>query len=158
MPIKYNTTKTKKQNKFSEKISINGGFINEPKSICNAFNEYFVNVGNSLSNCIRIAANCQFTSTSLIENNFKNSFFLRPMGKTEVIKHINGLNLPKSAGKYGIPVKYIKYAAKVISPTLTSIYSNCISTGCFPHILKVAEIIPIYKAGSKNLCSNYRPI
>jgi len=49
----------------------------------------------------------------------------------------------KSSGKNGIPIKYIKLAAKVISPTLASIYNNCIITGCFPDVLKIAEIIPI---------------
>ena len=33
-----------------------------------------------------------------------------------------------------------------------------IASGCFPDILKIAEIIPVYKAGAKNICSNYRPI
>ena len=44
------------------------------------------------------------------------------------------------------------------SPMLANIYNACIASGCFPNILKLAEVIPIYKAGPKNLCSNYRPI
>ena len=179
----------------------------------------------------------RLTSTLLIDNNPKSSFFLQLIGETEVINHINGLNSVKSTGKYGISAKYIKLASKVISPTLSrvhdnwpqqtdceptereqtdrkerrlaekgdpkyiftiprailpkpslcdeitamksvtksllrgqfvcgqltwlalsNIYSNCIRTGCFPYILKVAQVIPIHKAGSKNLCSNYIPI
>ena len=64
----------------------------------------------------------------------------------------------KSVGKSGIPVKYIKLAVDVISPILANIYNCCIATGCFPDILEIAEVIPIYKAGAKNICSNYRPI
>ena len=64
----------------------------------------------------------------------------------------------KSTGKFGIPVKYIKIAVDVISPILTKIYNQCIITGSFPDVLKVAEVIPIHKAGPKDICSNYRPI
>ena len=28
----------------------------------------------------------------------------------------------------------------------------------FPDVLKVAEIVPIFKSGSTELCSNYKPI
>ena len=64
----------------------------------------------------------------------------------------------KSVGKTGIPVKYIKLAVDAISLMLANRYNACIASGCFPNILKLAEVIPIYKAGPKNLCSNYRPI
>ena len=30
--------------------------------------------------------------------------------------------------------------------------------GSFPDVLKIAEVIPIHRAGPKNICSNYRPI
>ena len=46
----------------------------------------------------------------------------------------------------------------MISPILTKIYNQCIITGSFPDVLKVAEVIPIRKAGPKVICSNYRPI
>ena len=34
----------------------------------------------------------------------------------------------------------------------------CISTGYFPTVLKTAEVVPIFKKGERELCSNYRPI
>ena len=64
----------------------------------------------------------------------------------------------KSVGKFGIPVKYIKLAVDVISSILANIYNCCITFGSFPYILQIAEVISIYKAGAKNICSNYRPI
>jgi len=51
-----------------ENINVNGKIIVEPKSISNAFNDYFGNVGNKLSNAIPVDINSTFTCTSLIEN------------------------------------------------------------------------------------------
>ena len=82
---------------------------------------------------------------------------MRPIAESEILRHINGLKYSKSAGKFGIPIKYIKLSAKIVSPLLPKIYNNCIKAGCFPDILKIAEVIPLYKSGPKDICSNYRP-
>ena len=37
-------------------------------------------------------------------------------------------------------------------------YNCCIIQGIFPTCLKVAEVIPVFKSGSKTSTSNYRPI
>ena len=68
------------------------------------------------------------------------------------------MKFSKSVEKLGILVRYIKLATKVISPVLANIYHCCITAGCFPDILKIAEVIPIYKAGPKNNCLNHGPI
>ena len=36
--------------------------------------------------------------------------------------------------------------------------NKCISQGSFPDCLKIAQVISVYKKGSKTNCSNYRPI
>ena len=149
--------KNKKSNRMPQKMCINGIDSEDPKLISNTFNDYFINVGKTLSSKISIVTNCPFTETSLIPNHSQ-SFFLRPIGVQEVINHINELNTSKSGGSLGIPIKYIKLSVNVIAPILTNFYNHCITTGCFPDILKIAEVIPLYKSGSKNLCSNYHPI
>ena len=140
-------------------MCINGKAVKDPKLISNAYNEYFVNVGNTLSKNIKkpAASDCTFTETSLIVNQ-SNSFFLRQIATLEVRNCINEMKSSKSVGKSGISVKYIKLALDVISRILANIYNCCIASDCFPDILKIAEVIPIYKAGAKNICSNYRPI
>ena len=68
------------------------------------------------------------------------------------------MNPSKSTGRYGIPAKYIKISASVIVPVLTNIFNSCISTGYFPKVLKTAEVVPIFKKGERELCSNHLPI
>jgi len=45
-----------------------------------------------------------------------------------------------------------------MSKLLSSIFNLSFSSGIFPNILKVANIVPIHKKESKLLVSNYRPI
>ena len=42
--------------------------------------------------------------------------------------------------------------------TLSYIRNKSLGTGTVPTSMKIANIIPIYKAKAKNLFSNYRPI
>ena len=116
--------KSRKSNQVPKEIHVKDEIIQNPKNVSNAFNECFVNVGSCLSNKISTATDCAFSATSLITINAKNSFFLRPIAESEILRHINGLKSSKSAGKFGIPIKYIKLSAKIVSPLLAKIYNN----------------------------------
>ena len=84
--------------------------------------------------------------------------FLEPITEEEVTHYIRSLNDHKSAGATGIPIKCIKLSNVIISPILTVIFNRCITEGIFPDDLKIAQITPIFKKGSKALCGNYRLI
>ena len=150
--------KKSKADQTLKNICVDRKRIYDQQEISKFFNNYFIKVGHSLTSKISSTINCFFTDTSLIVNNNSNSFLLRPISVHEIRKHIIGMKSYKSTGKFGIPVKYIKIAVDVISPILTKIYNQRIITGSFPDVLKVAEVIPILKAGPKVICSNYRPI
>ncbi len=47
-----------------------------------------------------------------------------------------------------------------VSPTklITLIINQMLNTGIFPHKLKIAKIIPIYKKDDETIFTNYRPI
>ena len=38
-------------------------------------------------------------------------------------------------------------------PMLTKIYNQCVITGSFSNVLKIAQVISIQKAGTKDICS-----
>ena len=56
------------------------------------------------------------------------------------------------------PVKLLKIASPIIVPYLVNIINISFKTGCFPDAVKLAKVIPIFKAGSKLDINNYRPI
>ena len=52
----------------------------------------------------------------------------------------------------------IKNSFDLISEPLTQLINLSLTTGVFPDKLKVAKVIPIYKAENREHFSNYRPI
>ena len=121
--------------------------------ISNAFNNYFADIASKLASSYKTANN-----NILLPSSVPYSLFLKPITEQEISIQRGALNQNKSTPINGIPIKFIKLTAGVITPILTSLYNKCLLEGIFPNILKTAHITPVYKKGSKNSCSNYRPI
>ena len=120
-------------------------------------NNYFTNVGINLAVKISKPVLCDFNITSLIHSNI-NSIFIQPIAEDEIRMHIIRLDSSKRFGIDGIPIKYIKMAATVITPKLTQLFNICIKKGYFPQALKIAEIVPIFKKENRENFCDYRPI
>ena len=58
----------------------------------------------------------------------------------------------------GISLSLLKVVASEISPPLGHIFNLSLETGTFPEKLKSSRVVPIFKAGDKTSCDNYRPI
>ena len=130
-----------------------------PQAISYLFNKYFTEIGFNLASTIETPTiiDGKFNAMSLILSS-SNLFFLEPIVEEEVVNYIRAMNPSKSTGRNEIPAKYIKMSASVIAPVLTNIFNACISTRYFPKVLKTAKVVPIFKKGERELCSNYRPI
>ena len=83
---------------------------------------------------------------------------LQPTCASEIEHVINNLNRKKAIPLDHILTKFIKMSSSIMSTFLPDFFNNCISSGVYPDILKIAEITPIHKTGSCEKCSNYRPI
>jgi len=86
------------------------------------------------------------------------SFHLYETSEEEVVRLKGNLSDGKAINENDIPTKIIKLAKFVLAPILTRIFNKCINEGFYPDCLQVAEVIPIYKSGEQNICSNYRLI
>ena len=87
-----------------------------------------------------------------------NSFTLFETTTEEVSKLIDGLNKRKGNRINDIPTRIVKLSNGVIAPFLSNIFNICMSQGCYPSLLKIAHVIPIFKTGNREECANYRPI
>ena len=121
-------------------------------------NNYFSEIGQKLAANIKLTNSANIRSSTSFITQRCTSFYLRPITESDILKYIRQLNPSKSTGVDGIPIKYIAMSALIIAPVLTRLYNSCISTGTYPRILKIGQIVPIHKDDAKDQCCNYRPI
>ena len=86
------------------------------------------------------------------------SLFFGEIDPEEISLPISKLNEKTTVRKDNIAIKYYKIAKSLISPIISKMINKCISQGSFPDCLKIAQVIPVYKKGSKTNCSNYFPL
>jgi retron-type reverse transcriptase len=83
---------------------------------------------------------------------------LFPTDTSEIKNIIMSIKNSSACGIDQIPITVIKSVVDCISSVLASLINHSISKEIFPDALKIAKVIPIYKAGDKSLISSYRPI
>ena len=85
------------------------------------------------------------------------SFFCK-IDPSTVLNCINKLVSNKTPGYDGLQSKFVKMSASVLSNTLSKIFNECIQNSCFPSVMKLSEISPIFKKNDALLKENYRSI
>ena len=120
------------------------------------FNDFFVEIGESLANKIQTSGNCIF-ETFLGDSN-QHSIFLKPVTEREVEDTISSLDINKATGWDKIDAKLLHYATPHVSKPLCYIINLSFSSGCFPDCLKIARVLPLFQKGNHEDPSNYRPI
>ena len=137
-------------------ISNDNNVYTESYDIANKFNEFFTAVGPTLSS--KIHCNSQNTYKSYLKRCITSTFEFDIITNEDVLKIIKLLTAKSSSGHDNISTKLIKQIAPYISPSLTLIINQSLCTGIFPHKLKVAKVIPLFKKGNHHVFDNYRPI
>lgn len=137
----------------------NGTKLTEKKDIVREFNTFFSNVGAEISKKIKNSNFKKVSFTDLNKNcHITSSIFLRPIEPSEIVNLINKCKQNNSFCNNYLTNNILKMTVNSISLPISLIFNICISKGEFPNSFKESIVIPIFKNGDKNKCSNYRPI
>ena len=149
----------RRSNVQPSKLTLNNyDTVSEPQIIAEKLNRFFVNIGKEMAASIQPndsnSAECSVGEKKKITN----SIFLLPSCQQEVFNLIKELKNRKATRTSDIETKFIKLVNPIISFFLSELFNLCLSTGTYPDLMKVAEVIPIFKKGQKDKLTNYRPI
>ena len=135
----------------------NDSVTSDPSRIANVLNDHFASVGPKLANKLPTVQRNYFDFLNR-SNSPDSSFAFNLVTPAEVELEILRIPINKSHGLYSCPTQLLKCSSNVISSTLAEIINLSISTGMYPTKLKMAKIIPIFKAEDNTYANNYRPI
>ena len=76
----------------------------------------------------------------------------------EVYDILRCIDTTKATGPDGVSSRLLKETAASIHIPLTKIFNKSLHEKEFPKCWKEANVIPIYKKGDAQLCTNYRPV
>ena len=152
-----NRTKIKKN--IPSKIVNDNNDISHPREMANEFNKYFISIGPNLQKKLDDPHDtCNKHFSKYLSNPCSSSIFFQPIVESEIISIVDKFKNDTSSGFDHIDVKVVKKVIPFICKPLSQIFNMSMSTGLVPDNLKVAKVIPVFKSGSKECMSNYRPI
>ena len=88
----------------------------------------------------------------------KSSLFLEPTCKKEIKQIVSTLPSKSSSGHDNISNILLKEIIDPLANVLVDVFNKSMVTGIFPSVMKLAEIVPLYKSKERYLENNYRPI
>ena len=148
--------KTSKTTKI-DSIKVNDRVITDKKVIPNIMNTYFCSVGENLKSKIPYEPNPLTTGVYSINNNLKSFNFIEITAE-DVVNACSTIKTSHGSGVDGISSFFIKTAIYFLARPLSYIFNCSLLNGTFPDSWKVARVAPIFKEGSADELSNYRPI
>ena len=114
--------------------------------IANRFCNYFSNIGPNLVKKIQSSPN---SHRNFLSGRFPNSIFLKIATKAEITEIAKSFLSCKAAGHDTIPISIIKQSINTISEPLTHIINLPITHGIVPDEMKIACVIPLFKADDR---------
>ena len=123
-----------------------------PKDKANILAEYF----SSLSQKPTVPDNFVLPEPPPLEEGDKIQSFT--VTEEDIFTELRKLKVGKSVGPDGLSNELLKMAARSLAPSLTSLYNRILTTSAYPRAWKRANVTPIYKKGSRQEKTNYRPI
>ena len=137
-----------------KKFKHNDQVIENGHDIANQFNRFFVNVGSTLANKIPVSNECPI---DFMKFNNASVFGVTQVEESEIVNIISNFN-DSAAGWDEFKPKVIKSIKHSVKIPLAHISNVSFTSGIFPKELKIANIVPIFKADDEVVFTNYRPV
>ena len=144
----------KKISSQSSRFLVNNRIITNSLDISNGFNSFFVNIGPTLAKKI---PKVDKLPSSFMKTRINDSMYVNEVTHDELKSIIKNLK-ESSPGWDEISARVIKSTFDNFKEPLIHVLNLSLLTGFFPSELKVAKVIPLFKAGDPLLFSNYRPV
>ena len=126
--------------------------ITDSNDIASGFNDFFINVGESLAKKI---PQVNRSAMSYLTHTFSKSLFLSPVNKNEMIFIIKQLKSNSSAGWDDVSSKVLQYCHLPLLDPLIHLVNLSLAQGVFPDLCKIAKVIPLFKSGINTVFTNY---
>ena len=149
--------KTKHSGSIIPFISIEGIKTYDAKRISNEFGKFYANLGQNLASQISPGTRTVDDYLANIPQTL-NSMVLNPTTQLEIEQKIDDLASKTSCGHDRISNKLLKDLKSSISYPLIIIFNQSIISGHFLNMMKITEIILLYKGKEWDEVVNYRPI
>ena len=149
----------KQSNKSSliEYLKIDNVTEYNAKKISNRFAKYFAVVGKCFAERIPNPSKSILDYLKLLQSNSE-SLFLTPTHENELKQLVSALPAKTSSGHNNMSNILLKEIIDPLAKVLVEIFNKTLTTGEFPNVMKLAEVVPLYKNKEHYLESNYRPI
>ena len=148
----YVRSKQKVQDKVGPLEGSDGNIITEGFLMAENLNEYFSSVFTREDISILPVLETKFVGR---EFDYLGQLIVTP---TMVAMKIRDMKDNKSPGVDGIPPKLLLEIVEQISIPLATVFNLSLEEGIVPLEWKEANIIPLFKKGSRNKSENYRPV
>ena len=147
----YVQSKTKSRSGISPLDKGNGNLAYDSKDKANILNEYFSSVftRENTTNVPNIEVGSRSDGTFLPDI----------IVTTEAVKKkLSLLNTCKAQGPDGVPPKVLKELSEELALPLTILFNKSLEEGTVPSEWKRAEVVAIFKKGTRSDPGNYRPV
>ena len=135
------------------KINSNNVTVTSNLAISNIFNEYFSSVASNLASNI---PNIPVNPIDYVDRTLNS--FVNFLCDTDEISRVTRSFKSKGSHFDFIPSSIYKHLNDIIAPILSDLINSSIREGVFPNPLKLARVLPIHRAESKQDVKSFRPI
>ena len=136
-------------------IKIDDMEITDSNLISNKFCEFFTSIGQK---CAENIPDSKVPFTHHLKGAYSHSLFLSPITPGDMISIMGQIKSKSSSGNDNISSKLLKSIKGEIAYPLSVAINSSLSSGVVPNCMKIAKVIPLYKAKDQQIISNYRPI